>query len=86
MISCSENTVWKCMVLGITFYYIQLHFLLVGLHKCNIGFLCCRKVRTWPQECFLRKITPSRLRRPLDLVCNPSAGEYQSTSIGFNHK
>lgn len=32
------------MVLGITFYYIQLHILLVGLHKSNIGFLCCRKV------------------------------------------
>ena len=32
------------MVLGITFYYIQLHILIVGLRKCNIGFLCCRKV------------------------------------------
>jgi len=32
------------MVLEITFYYVKLHILLVGLHKYNIAFLCCRKV------------------------------------------
>jgi hypothetical protein len=44
LIICSENTVLEMYGAG---NYLLLHTVdirFVGLHKCNIGFLCCRKV------------------------------------------